>query len=37
MQNNDDKSLQQIKLFEDSKIRSVWVADGSLTENQLSE
>lgn len=24
MQNNDNKSLQQIKLFEDSKIRSVW-------------
>ena len=22
--NNDNKSLQQIKLFEDSKIRSVW-------------
>ena len=24
MQNNENKSLQQIKLFEDSKIRSVW-------------
>ena len=24
MQNNDNKSLQQIKFFEDSKIRSVW-------------
>lgn len=24
MKNNDNKSLQQIKLFEDSKIRSVW-------------
>ena len=24
MKNNEDKSLQQIKLFEDSKIRSVW-------------
>ena len=24
MQNKDDKNLQQIKLFEDSKIRSVW-------------
>ena len=27
MQNNDDKGLQQIKLFEDSKIRSVWDAE----------
>ena len=24
MQNKDEKNLQQIKLFEDSKIRSVW-------------